>query len=54
MSTPRKHPGVAVLGGKLYATGGYDGTHNLSSAEVFDPQANAWTPVAAMSTARTS
>jgi kelch-like protein 17 (actinfilin) len=44
--------GVAALGGKLYAVGGYDGTTPLSSVEVFDPQTNAWTALAPMSTRR--
>ena len=43
---------MAVLGGKLYVAGGFDRTNRLSSVEVFDPQTNAWTPLAAMGTAR--
>ena len=43
---------MAALEGKLYAAGGYDGTHSLSSVEVFDPQTNAWTELAPMSTTR--
>ena len=39
-------------GGKIYAAGGFDGTTQLSSVEVFDPQTNAWTALATMCTAR--
>ena len=58
MGTGRSNLGVAVLGGKLYAAGGRNGTGSMHSSvslmEVFDPQTNAWTPVAPMSTARGS
>ena len=52
--TRRASCGVAVLDGKLYAVGGYDG-HNggaLSSVERYDPAANAWESIAPMPTAR--
>ena len=39
----------------IYAAGGNDGNgYTLSSVEVFDPQTNAWTPLAPMSTARSA
>jgi N-acetylneuraminic acid mutarotase len=39
------------MGGKIYVTGGVNqGTAN--SAYVYDPQANAWTQLASMGTAR--
>jgi len=44
--------GVAVLGGALYACGGYDGSTFLRSVEAYDARAGRWTPVAAMNVAR--
>lgn len=32
--------GVAMLGGKLYACGGYDGSSFLQTVEMFDPNTN--------------
>ena len=61
MSTPRHNPGLAVLGGKLYALGGTrDSTYkdtegdilDVSSVERFDPKSGAWEAVASMGTAR--
>ncbi|KAH9628749.1 hypothetical protein HF086_003703 [Spodoptera exigua] len=47
MSTRRSSVGVGVLGGKLYAVGGYDGASRqcLQSVERYDPAADAWEPV---------
>ena len=45
---------AAVMGGKIYVTGGrsqVDGS-SLNSAYVYDPQADAWTQLASMATAR--
>jgi kelch-like protein 18 len=44
--------GVAVLEGKLYACGGYDGSTFLRSVEVFDPKTEKWNHVAPMSVTR--
>lgn len=44
--------GVAVLDGKLYACGGYDGSTFLRSVEVFDPRVNKWSLIAPMSVTR--
>jgi kelch-like protein 17 (actinfilin) len=56
MITARETAGVAALGGKLYVAGGskfdFDEGGALSSVEVFDPQTNAWTALAPMSTPR--
>ena len=53
MTTKRVKPGVAALGGKIYAVGGSDtGGRALSTVETFDPQNNSWAAVAPMSTAR--
>jgi kelch-like protein 18 len=48
MSMLRSRVGVAVMRGKLYAIGGYNGTERLSTVEVFDPQYRAWSRVAPM------
>jgi kelch-like protein 1/4/5 len=52
MSIARGGLGVAVLDGRLYAVGGYDGSSCLSTVEVFDPSTNSWQPAPKMSTAR--
>jgi len=37
---------------KFYAIGGYDGSTDLSSAEVYTPSTNTWSRIADMSTPR--
>jgi N-acetylneuraminic acid mutarotase len=47
MGTPRQDPSAIRLpSGKVLVVGGSDGTNVLASAEVYDPAANSWTPVA--------
>ncbi|XP_018011963.1 kelch-like protein 5 [Hyalella azteca] len=48
MSSPRSSLGVGVVGGKLYAVGGRDGSSCLRSVECYDPHTNRWTPCARM------
>lgn len=53
---PRHHMGSAVLGGKIYAIGGQVG-HDAklvtqSAVHVYDPAADAWTPLAPLPRAR--
>ncbi|XP_074160193.1 kelch-like protein 35 [Sminthopsis crassicaudata] len=36
---------MAVMQGRLYAVGGFDGVHRLRSVECYDPFFNTWTPV---------
>eukprot|EP00964_Phaeocystis_antarctica_P010694 scaffold5888_cov62-Phaeocystis_antarctica.AAC.7 len=44
---------AAAMGGKIYATGGRNEEGDmLDSVFVYDPQADAWTPLASMSTSR--
>ena len=43
---------AAAMGGKIYVTGGEDIESTLNSVYVYDPQANAWTQLASMGTAR--
>src|SRR5207249_2283401 len=52
MPTKRGALGVAELGGKLFAIGGYDGTGNSSAVEVYDAATNSWSTKAALPTAR--
>ena len=45
---------AAAMGGKIYVTGGEvgSGTGSLNSVYVYDPQADTWTQLASMGTAR--
>ena len=53
MNNIRQAVAAAVVVGRLYVGGGYDGSGtNLSSVEVYDPKTNVWKEVAPMSTAR--
>ena len=52
MGTRRKHLGVAVYNGMIYAVGGRDDATELSSAERYNPKANQWQPVVAMTCRR--
>jgi Kelch motif len=45
MSIGRDGVGLCVLGNKLMAVGGYDGTQYLDLVEAFDPISNTWTQV---------
>lgn len=44
MHTGRLGCSVAVVAGKIYALGGYDGIRPLDTVEMFDQAANAWLP----------
>ena len=48
----RQQFGAAVLGGRLYALGGSDGSSQLSSCEMYDPAKARWEPIAAMGSKR--
>ncbi|KAJ8959124.1 hypothetical protein NQ318_022381 [Aromia moschata] len=52
MLTKRCRLGVAMLGGKLFACGGYDGSSFLQTVEMYDPSTNKWTYVAPMNAQR--
>ena len=53
MTGPRCMHSCVALGGKLYAVSGCaSNTQVLDTAEVYDPQADGWQPLAKMSTAR--
>lgn len=48
MSMLRSRLGVAVLRGKLYAFGGYNGKDRLASVEVYDSARREWSQVSPM------
>ena len=52
MTTPRFGYGCVVLDGFIYVCGGFNGEKDLKSAEFFMPDANEWTSIAPMNTAR--
>ncbi len=52
MPTARGALGVAVLDGRLYAIGGFDGTTNPSAVEIYDPTANSWAATTPIPTPR--
>lgn len=52
MPTARGALSVAVLDGKLYAIGGYDGKANSAAVEVYDPGHGTWTSRAPLPTPR--
>ncbi|PAA93131.1 hypothetical protein BOX15_Mlig022395g1, partial [Macrostomum lignano] len=54
MTTHRSRVGVAVLNGRLYAIGGYDGKDRLNTVELFDPGAGQWRRVAPMNCKRSA
>lgn len=54
MSMLRSRVGVAVMGSKLYAIGGYNGSERLSTVEVFDPETKKWAKVAPMNCKRSA
>ena len=54
LNVARSRPGVAVLNGKLYAVGGYNGSEHLSSVECYDPLLDQWQLIEAMATPRNS
>uniref|UniRef100_A0A1B0AAB2 Kelch-like protein diablo n=1 Tax=Glossina pallidipes TaxID=7398 RepID=A0A1B0AAB2_GLOPL len=50
----RSRVGVAVMDGKLYAFGGFNGSERLSTVEVYDPRKNIWTQGSAMNCKRSA
>lgn len=54
MSMTRSRVGVAVLRGKLYAIGGYNGLERLRTVEVFSPESRIWSRVASMNCKRSA
>ncbi|CAH2259250.1 jg10017 [Pararge aegeria aegeria] len=52
MGIARIQPGVAMLGGRVYAVGGEQGSQILANGEVYDPQTDKWSNIAPMKEAR--
>lgn len=52
MKIARIQPGVATLGGRVYAVGGEQGSQILANGEVYDPQTDKWSNIAPMKEAR--
>lgn len=52
MPTARGALAAAVLDGKIYALGGYDGQRSLPVVEVYDPATDTWQATASLSTPR--
>lgn len=52
MWTKRARVGVGVVGGKIYAIGGYDGSTDLNTVEAYCPQSNTWSVSTPMGTRR--
>jgi N-acetylneuraminic acid mutarotase len=48
MSTARYASAAAVVDGKLYVMGGYDGQNRLSSVEQYNPAKDEWVTMASM------
>ncbi|KAL1439803.1 hypothetical protein MTO96_009652 [Rhipicephalus appendiculatus] len=48
MNVTRSRVALVANCGRLFAVGGYDGVSNLSTVEVYDPEADQWTPIASM------
>jgi len=53
MPTERMSIGLAVVDGKIYAIGGYNGDY-LNTTEMYDPTTDTWTTKASMPTPRTN
>jgi len=52
MAERRSAAAAAVVAGKLYVCGGFDGDVRLRSAERFDPDGGAWEPLPPMAERR--
>merc|ERR1712126_202677 len=52
MNDKRHSVAVAVLHGKIFAVGGNDSGHYLSSVESYDPETNVWSPEADLPVSR--
>lgn len=50
LGTGRWRHKMAVVGGKVYVLGGFDGTQRLNSVEAYDPFHNCWTEVSSEDT----
>eukprot|EP00966_Prymnesium_polylepis_P233772 5407345-Prymnesium_polylepis.1 len=53
MAIGRYSAASAVVGGKIYVSGGFDGINCLSSVEVYDPARSVWEAAPPMAAGRT-
>eukprot|EP00927_Polykrikos_kofoidii_P061990 TRINITY_DN56811_c0_g1_i1.p1 TRINITY_DN56811_c0_g1~~TRINITY_DN56811_c0_g1_i1.p1 ORF type:complete len:599 (+),score=112.16 TRINITY_DN56811_c0_g1_i1:100-1896(+) len=54
LNVPRRNCASAMLDGRIFALGGYDGTQILNSVEAYDPRMKSWLPLDSMRTPRSS
>eukprot|EP00966_Prymnesium_polylepis_P302784 6994873-Prymnesium_polylepis.1 len=54
MTVRRSRVAAAVVGGKIYVSGGFDGSNQLSSVEVYDPARSVWEAAPLMAAARST
>jgi len=54
MNVSRGRAGVAVLGGKPFVGGGFDGSHAISCMEMYDPTRNEWRMMGNMTSPRSN
>eukprot|EP00966_Prymnesium_polylepis_P268265 6197266-Prymnesium_polylepis.1 len=52
MAIGRNSAAAAVVGGKIYVSGGRSGSNYLSSVEVYDPARSVWAAAPSMATVR--
>lgn len=52
MNWYRSGVGIGVMGGLLYAVGGYDGGNALKTVEAYNPDLDVWQPIANMTYCR--
>lgn len=52
METRRCRCGVAVVRGRVYAVGGFNGSLRVRTVDEYDPARDKWTPVANMEARR--
>ena len=45
LSGVRDAVGLSVLDDRIYAVGGYNGSQNMDTVEVYDPEEDAWKKV---------
>ncbi|KAG5875409.1 hypothetical protein JTB14_030936 [Gonioctena quinquepunctata] len=54
MPTRRCRAGLAVLGGKVYAVGGFNGSLRVKTVDVYDPASDVWTSCDSMEARRST
>ena len=54
MPTRRCRAGLAVVGGKVYAVGGFNGSLRVKTVDIFDPQTGKWSSAPPMNARRST